>query len=154
MLRWRDVTNQFYTPRKTKNKMKVLPLLPNTISLAILKEYEHRNTSPDAFVFPFMDRELKWAETKEHAEMYKIKDTTRYLNTALKKLARCAGINKDISTHIARHSFAYKAMQGGLTAVQLQGLFNHSSTQITQSYMNNIMNADYTKGLLDRAVGA
>ena len=64
------------------------------------------------------------------------------LNKGLKRIAKKAGISKKVTMHIARHSFANKAMKEGIKSSNIQGLLKHSSLSITEKYMGNFGNQE------------
>ena len=66
-----------------------------------------------------------------------ISSKTTLLNKNLKKIAEIAGINKKVTFHTSRHTFAYLAMKGNLPAKVTQNLLGHSSVKTTEVYMGN-----------------
>ena len=54
--------------------------------------------------------------------------------TILKEAARRAGINKRISPHTFRHSFATHLLEGGASIRQVQEMLGHESTPTTEIY--------------------
>ncbi len=66
---------------------------------------------------------------------------TRNLNRALKRVAKHLGIKKNISMHIARHSFGN--ISGDKIPIQmLQKLYRHSSVTTTIRYRANFIHKD------------
>ena len=69
------------------------------------------------------------------------------LNRNLKKIAGLVGIEKEISFHTSRHTFANMAMKEGLSASKIQGLLAHSSVKTTENYMGNFSNKETDEAL-------
>ena len=67
-----------------------------------------------------------------------ISSCTAILNKQLKKLAQMAGINKNISTHIARHSFASYGMKQGATQAEMKVFLEHSNGTTTERYVGSL----------------
>jgi len=60
--------------------------------------------------------------------------TPRMIQLEIKKLARMAGINKNVTPHKLRHSFATHMLQNGGNVVAIQKLLGHTSLNTTQIY--------------------
>jgi len=57
-----------------------------------------------------------------------------YYNEVLKKWAKEAGINKNLSSHVARHSFATMALSSGADLYTVSKLLGHRNIATTQIY--------------------
>jgi len=58
------------------------------------------------------------------------------LGKALQKAAKAAGLNKRITAHTLRHSFATAMLEQGHSITQVQELLGHSSVETTQVYLH------------------
>ncbi|WP_238882321.1 site-specific tyrosine recombinase/integron integrase [Clostridium sp. YIM B02551] len=57
-----------------------------------------------------------------------------YINRKLKISAKKAGINKHVTAHILRHSFASNLLKNGVDILRIQKLLGHSSIKTTSIY--------------------
>lgn len=60
----------------------------------------------------------------------------QYVNVQLKKAAKKAGIEKHITSHILRHSFASRLVQNNVHVAIIQRLLGHSDVRTTSVYMH------------------
>jgi integrase len=60
-----------------------------------------------------------------------------FINRGLRQLAQQSGIDKKISMHISRHSFARAAKQKGTDNAMLKDMLAHSSIKVTEGYMGS-----------------
>ena len=71
--------------------------------------------------------------------------SARSVNNMLKRNALRAGIDKKISAHTLRHSFATHMLEGGADLRYIQALLGHESSKTTKRYIN--VNHDQFKNL-------
>ena len=84
------------------------------------------------FVFPMLDGyDLSMPKKLHNAKA----SQNALVNKYLKKLAAQAGIDKPLSTHIARHSFADAARTSGWSIYDISKALQHSSIEMTQRYL-------------------
>lgn len=156
-LRWKNVEGGRLNYQMGKNhKVRDNQLVDD--ALVILNYYRTEDSKESDYVFPFLDAKSKWAK-----ESYKgvetmddelktslfnqISSRNVILNRNLKKIAGLVGIEKEISFHTSRHTFANMAMKEGLSASKIQGLLAHSSVKTTENYMGNFSNKETDEAL-------
>lgn len=66
-------------------------------------------------------------------------------NQFLKTLAQYAGIDKNITTHVARHSFAVFALNNGVPIEIVAKMLGHTNIKTTQIYAK-VLNSEVEKG--------
>lgn len=83
-----------------------------------------------------------------------IKAISANINNKLKDLGKRAGITKSISTHIARHSFAKKALEvfKGDTNLTMD-LLGHNSLAVHQAYIRELSKSDDLDNAVDQMFG-
>ena len=62
------------------------------------------------------------------------KHTNQYLNRCLKDIAKLAGINENLTFHIARHTFATIAINKGIPIEVVSKLLGHTQIKTTEIY--------------------
>lgn len=145
-LKWSDFIDNRLQYRMSKNDKLVSFKLP-VKAKKILNYYNHHPGSGNGFVFP----ELAGVDLEDVRVLKtRIKTVTRNFNRHLKKIASKVGIDKNLSMHIARHSFGN--ISGDRIPIQmLQKLYRHSSITTTMQYQANFINKE-TDEALDRVI--
>lgn len=127
------------------NKLKDIVLVSQ--AQEILLKYAKQGLNPSDYIFPYLDNKAKYAKAVTLAERKalpvadakKLFDAVNareaQINKQLRKIAALAGINKPLSFHISRHSFAKAAKAAETDNALLKGLMNHSSLSVTEGYM-------------------
>lgn len=104
----------------------------------ILKEYETKDSKKSDLIF----HELRTANFEDPKSVQtRVNTSTRKFNRHLKNIAEIAGIEKNLSCHIARHTFGN--ISGNKIPVQiLQKLYRHSDIRTTINYQSNFIHKD------------
>lgn len=71
-----------------------------------------------------------------------IGDKTAVVNKYLKIIAGMIGSEKNLTSHVARHTFAYLADQFGMSATRIKDFLNHHDLQTTMNYINDLNKDD------------
>lgn len=127
-LRWENYDGHSLnlTMHKTSKKISV-PLTHKVVIL--LEDYRDLFCTPDKFIFPF----LKIHDTP-FALGKAICSATGIVNGHLKTLAHRCGIEKNLSSHTGRHSFATMLVTKGASIYDVKELLGHSDVKVTQIY--------------------
>ncbi|MCF4100083.1 MULTISPECIES: site-specific integrase [Flavobacteriaceae] len=135
-LKWSDFNDGRLLYRMNKNSKLVSLKIPEK-AIQIFDFYKD-NSSYNELVFP----QLKGTNLDDTEEISKrTQSITRNLNRRLKIATKQLGIKKNISMHIARHSFGN--ISGEKIPIQmLQKLYRHSSVTTTIRYQANFIHKD------------
>ena len=112
----------------------------------VIKKYGNPDMKPNSFVFNIINDNMT-AEQKQVA----IKNFTRSVNQGLKKLAKVVGIDENISTYYARHSFSTNAIKSGASMELVSEQLGHADLKTTQNYFSGFEDEnieDLTKKLM------
>lgn len=129
----RAVLRLSYTARKTGKRTSTLLVPP---AVRIVKPYlagdDGGAKPPGAFLFPILDGydlSTPRAEDKAGASQNALHNKT------LKRLAKLAKIDGNLTMHVARHSFADLARRQGWDSYDISKALRHSSIAITERYL-------------------
>jgi integrase/recombinase XerD len=67
-----------------------------------------------------------------------VESATTTINNNLKAVARLAGIDKNLTTHTARHSFADRGRRLGIATADMRDMLNHHSISQTEGYYGEL----------------
>ena len=130
LLKWKNFQNErlVYQMHKT-GKIHSIKLIKQAKD--ILKLYGPKE--PDQYVFPFFKSDIDYTDAKYQHDQ--IVSKTALINKYLKEIATYVGIDKKISTHTARHSFADIARKKTDNIYNLSKTLGHSNLNITEAYL-------------------
>jgi len=119
---------------KTAHNRKIKPVLVSLIEPVkdIIDRWGTKPAVQDKYVFSILRNGLGPAK-----EVAMIKQTTKMCNTHLKRIALQIGINENISTYWARHSFASVLKQSGENIAYISEALGHSNLRTTENYLSS-----------------
>lgn len=136
-LRWADFKDNRLYYVMNKNEKPLSLKIPDKAN-AILNYYRKNQTENNGFVFPF----LKDVDPKNEEDIFrKTRNATKLFNKYLKRIASQCEIDKNLSNHIARHSFGNIAGDK-IHPLMLQKLYRHSDLKTTLNYQANFIHKD------------
>ena len=108
------------------DKQRYVPLADNTISIIKFYLNEIRD------MFPYISGEEDTLFVNRRGRQL----TRVMIFTIIKQLVEKAGINKNISPHTFRHSYATHLLEGGADLLDIQQLLGHASIATTEIYLH------------------
>lgn len=140
LLKYKDMHRDsiYYDRAKTINSNRRAK--PITISLIdqnkeIIKRWGNPMENLDTYIFPVIDG----TETIDK-QRDKIKQFTKQINKYIRRIAGKVGIEKEISTYTARHSFATVLKRSGISPAYISEALGHSNLKTTESYLDSFEN--------------
>lgn len=135
-LKWTDIQDGriYYVRSKTKASFSI-EINPTMQEIIDLYKAQGRNSQ---YVFPIL---LKDDLTPVQIANRKHKVLSRY-NSKLKEIGKLAGIEKSVTSYVARHSFATILKYLGTSVSKISEMMGHSDVQITMTYLKDFENED------------
>lgn len=109
-------------------------------------EANNINITPDRYIFNILAVDIDKISPQD--ALNAISGATAIINKNLKKVAEQAKIQKSISTHTGRHTFAYLMVAKNVNPFIMKELLGHSDIRVTQIY------AKASKANKDKAIDA
>lgn len=133
-----------FIEQKTQ-KLKTVPL--NEKLVQVIKRY--KGQSKFNYVLPVLQRE--WKDPRQDYKFQKhIHVKTAQINKDLKLIAIKAGIDKKITSHVARHTFATWSYKADVNSRDIQKMMNFSSLSMVENYLDELKQLDRFEELSER----
>ncbi len=135
-IRYADIFNdRLQYHRKKTNKLITCKL--QEPALKIVEKYRKEKISPEDYIFPILDRKRHKTETQIRD---KIRKANKATNKALHKIEEKLGLPIELTTYVARHSFATVLKRSGVSISIISESLGHSSEKVTQIYLDSFDN--------------
>jgi integrase len=127
-LRWCDINFEKKEIDKTQVKTRGRNFVPLTDEgLKILESWQGKNR---IFVFGLLPDNFNLDDEEELR--IRRNSITSTINKSLKRLSEIAQLDKKVTFHMSRHSWAVNALEQGMPLTMISSLLGHSSTMITE----------------------
>ena len=106
---------------------KLISFLLQPMALDIIEKYRKPDATPNDYIFPILDRRI-------HKTPIQIRDKVRKANKAtnkaLKRIGEVLDIPIDLTTYVARHSYATVLKRSGVSTAIISESLGHSSEKV------------------------
>ncbi|MCK4661985.1 MAG: site-specific integrase, partial [Bacteroidales bacterium] len=151
-LKYRDIkgNNIVFIRQKTKNTSKekreiAVYLLPEVKN--IIKNIGNKPKEKDSYIFQIYNEQMT-----DEQKFFRLKQHIQNTNKHIKKIAIKAGLDKEITTYWARHSFSTVLKRSGASIEFISEQLGHTSTKVTTNYLDSFedeQRAEFAKKLTD-----
>lgn len=119
---------------RTKRDYSPIKAIVRKEALEIINKWKNPDSSPDAYLFPFLDPGLNATQIAR-----KVQDLIKHTNLALQQIGSDLGISFPLTTYVARHSFATIALNhGNAPLATISAALGHSSLETTKNYLDSL----------------
>jgi site-specific recombinase XerD len=98
----------------------------------IIDRWGVKPSLPDNFIFPFLKDGM--TPLQQQAQ---IRQVTKQCNKYIKRICKNIGIEANVSTYTARHSYATILKRGGVDVAFISDALGHSNIKVTESYLGS-----------------
>ncbi len=134
LLKWSNVVGEdiVYKMNKVKDRVGATRSIPlNPKSKEILEKYKGRNNT---YIFPML---YGCEEFNQEAIEKKIFVCNNNVNRSLKIVAERLNLDKPLTMHMAKHSFADYAVKSNVNLLMISKLLGHTRLETTQYYLKD-----------------
>lgn len=133
-LKYKDIKGDSLSFKRAKTQRTNKSQAPSNVFLTdftktVVEKYGNPNKDPDEYVFGIIDPNDTAIDIQR-----KVSNFVRYVNQHIKLLATANGIEENISTYWARHSFATNAIRQGASMEFVSEALRHSNLNTTKGY--------------------
>ncbi len=137
ILKYNHIHGDFIHYRRAKTESRNRNSKPIEVYLTdkareIIHLWGNQQVSPDNYVFPILSEGLTANQIQQG-----IKQVTKQTNKYIKRIAAKVGINENISTYTARHSFATILKRSGASTEFISEQLGHTTVKTTEGYLDS-----------------
>lgn len=130
LLKWENIQGDVLIYQRAKTKKSEIQVSLKAEALKIINKWGVRSLSKDSYVFPHLTPEM---DAITQRKVYQ--QLTAVMNKYTKRIAKAVGINREVTTYYARHSFATVLQRSGSDVTMISKLLGHSSLAVTENYL-------------------
>jgi integrase/recombinase XerD len=133
LLKYKNIDSDSITfvRAKTAGKIKRAVVIPLTVEIArLIDKYGQKPATPDSYILPILRTGMSHEQQR-----VAIDNTVRAINKHIKVIAANIGINANVTSYTARHSFATVLKRSGASIEFISESLGHSNLQTTENYL-------------------
>lgn len=120
------------TERTSKSNQKQIVIPITERSRVIIEKWKNDIQTPDFYVFPILEPKINPIREREL-----IQNFTKFINKYMKRIGNTLGIDKNLTTYVARHSFSTVLKRSGVSIEYISEALGHQNLKTTESYLDS-----------------
>jgi integrase/recombinase XerD len=139
-LKFKDVDGDYIqfvrakTQRTTRSNQRPIRFFLHPIAREILNRWCNTETSHNDYLFPIINESM--SPQKQHAVIHQFAKVT---NKYIRKIASDLGIEKDVTTYVARHTFSTVLKRAGVSIEYISDALGHMNKKTTVDYLDSFL---------------
>jgi integrase len=135
LLRWKNIDGNVLTyirakTERSNNKTEEIKVSLKPETMEIIQKWAQPSLNKEAFLFPHIEEGM--SAEKQRAVYQQV---TKTINKYMNRICAEIGIEKNVTTYVARHSFATVLKNSGTSIEMISELLGHSSVEVTKNYL-------------------
>jgi integrase/recombinase XerD len=137
-LKYKNYDGEFITFERAKtehtlrNEPKVITIFVTDEMKQIIERLGNKDKSPNNYMFPILEKGLTPLRQYEL-----IANFVGVINDWMKRIKNDLGIEKKVTTYVARHSFSTVLKRSGASTEYIQEALGHTDIKTTESYLDS-----------------
>jgi len=134
------------TERTSRHNQKPIVAILIEETKKIIEKWGINPIHPDSYIFPILQKNIT-----PQREYELIKQFTKNVNKWMRRIASNIGIEKDVTTYTARHSFSTISKWKGISTEYISEALGHSDLKTTENYLDSFedhVKKEYAESLL------
>ena len=144
LLKWGACRDDMLRLRMQKTQQRIEVPLTQQVR-QVLEKYRTLFSTDADYVFPPLNSPA--SATDSFSLSRKVISATVTVNRHVKQLAKRAGLDKEVSTHVGRHTFATMLLNKGASIYEIKELLGHQDVKVTQIYAH--LRTDRKRALIE-----
>lgn len=136
------------TKRTTRQNQKPIVAIIIDDAKRIIEKWGVKPPNPESYIFTILPNKV----ISPQREYELIKQFIKNINKWIRRLAIKVGIDKDVTTYTARHSFSTILKRSGASTEYISEALGHSNLQTTENYLDSFednVKREYAEILVD-----
>ena len=130
-----------YIRQKTKREFNILL---QDEAKNIIDKYYDANKSEQDYIFPILNKKIHITAIQKFNRIHKY---TGHINKNLKTIEKLAGLEANLTTYVARHTYATVLKRSGVNTSVISESLGHSSEKVTQIYLDSFENSQIDEAM-------
>lgn len=120
------------TARSTRKNPKTITVAYTDEIKVIIEQWGNKPKNPKEYIFHILKKGMNQEEI-----VLKVASAVDFINNNIKAVAKLAGVNKNITTYTARHSWATVLKRAGVSTEYISEGLGHSDIGTTENYLDS-----------------
>lgn len=137
-LKWKNIDDDFLnfvrakTENATRDNTTPISIYITDDMQRIIDDWGTDSTDPEDYVFPVLERGITALRQYELLGLF-----VRSINDWMLKIRKKLGIERSVTTYVARHTFSTVLKRAGVSTEYIREALGHTSIQTTESYLDS-----------------